>query len=433
MTKNYDVIIIGAGLGGLSIGALLAKQGKQVLVCEKKDVLGGRASSDERRGYHLDYGWHVNRSGKEGTAAAVLRKVGKPVEWLEQDREESFIHCEGDLYPLPTSWTDFLTLKMLSLSERLSLLRLLWSITRTDHSLWYDMTWADFVQQSVSSPNVLKFCKLFNFFISAPNMERASAGEVICFIQQARKAEQKVGRPRGGSAQIIEKLEECIEEEQGEILLKTEATKILLEDNKIKGVRFGKKKTFYAPTVVYTPPINQLFDIIDEEFFSSELTDFAHSLEPTATLCLNYGLKRPVSDMAGFIVSLDKEIMVGTFPSNLNPERAPAGKQLSTFMIYVDPANVGKRAKMETAELRLKEWIRELFPKLPEQVELKRRLIIPVMNGAHLVTRQSFPHRPFVMSADVQGLFFVGDTARAATCAGDIAFATALEAANLIV
>ena len=29
---DYDVIVIGAGLGGLSAGALLAKQGRRVLV-----------------------------------------------------------------------------------------------------------------------------------------------------------------------------------------------------------------------------------------------------------------------------------------------------------------------------------------------------------------------------------------------------------------
>ena len=33
---DYDVIVIGAGLGGLTSGALLAHQGRKVLVLEQK-------------------------------------------------------------------------------------------------------------------------------------------------------------------------------------------------------------------------------------------------------------------------------------------------------------------------------------------------------------------------------------------------------------
>ncbi len=44
MTK-YDAVIIGAGLGGLTTGALLARAGRKVLVIEKSNSVGGAASS----------------------------------------------------------------------------------------------------------------------------------------------------------------------------------------------------------------------------------------------------------------------------------------------------------------------------------------------------------------------------------------------------
>ena len=44
MTK-YDAVIIGAGLGGLTSGALLARAGRKVLVIEKSNSVGGAASS----------------------------------------------------------------------------------------------------------------------------------------------------------------------------------------------------------------------------------------------------------------------------------------------------------------------------------------------------------------------------------------------------
>ena len=39
--SEYDAVIIGSGLGGLTAGALLAHNGKKVLVCESHDVEGG--------------------------------------------------------------------------------------------------------------------------------------------------------------------------------------------------------------------------------------------------------------------------------------------------------------------------------------------------------------------------------------------------------
>jgi phytoene dehydrogenase-like protein len=42
---RYDVVVIGAGLGGLTAGALLARAGRKVLVIERSNSVGGAASS----------------------------------------------------------------------------------------------------------------------------------------------------------------------------------------------------------------------------------------------------------------------------------------------------------------------------------------------------------------------------------------------------
>src|ERR1700733_12410935 len=41
----YDVVIVGAGLGGLTAGAILARAGRKVLVIERSNSVGGAASS----------------------------------------------------------------------------------------------------------------------------------------------------------------------------------------------------------------------------------------------------------------------------------------------------------------------------------------------------------------------------------------------------
>jgi len=50
---DYDVIIVGAGLGGLSCGALLAKNGFKTLVLEQSDIIGGCCSTFEADGDRL--------------------------------------------------------------------------------------------------------------------------------------------------------------------------------------------------------------------------------------------------------------------------------------------------------------------------------------------------------------------------------------------
>jgi phytoene dehydrogenase-like protein len=56
--KNADVIIIGAGVGGLSTGAYLAQQGLNVRIFEKLPTLGGFVYSFQRGKYHFEATTH---------------------------------------------------------------------------------------------------------------------------------------------------------------------------------------------------------------------------------------------------------------------------------------------------------------------------------------------------------------------------------------
>ncbi|MEZ5069377.1 MAG: NAD(P)/FAD-dependent oxidoreductase [Bacteroidales bacterium] len=55
---HYDVIVIGAGLGGLTAGAKLAKEGRKVLVLEQHDRAGGCATTFRRRDFTMEVGLH---------------------------------------------------------------------------------------------------------------------------------------------------------------------------------------------------------------------------------------------------------------------------------------------------------------------------------------------------------------------------------------
>ena len=56
--KDYDAIVIGSGIGGLTCAALLSKLGRTVCVLEQHYTAGGFTHSYEREGYEWDVGVH---------------------------------------------------------------------------------------------------------------------------------------------------------------------------------------------------------------------------------------------------------------------------------------------------------------------------------------------------------------------------------------
>src|SRR5919201_2993553 len=61
---SYDAVVIGSGLGGVSVAALLAKHGYKTLVLEQSDGAGGLAHSFRRGDYTFDSAIRVLAEGE---------------------------------------------------------------------------------------------------------------------------------------------------------------------------------------------------------------------------------------------------------------------------------------------------------------------------------------------------------------------------------
>lgn len=85
--ERYDVIIVGAGLSGLSGGVYLVDKGKKILILESRAVLGGRTSSWLEKGMEVESGLH-RFLGFYEALPDLLKKVGididKILAWEDQ-------------------------------------------------------------------------------------------------------------------------------------------------------------------------------------------------------------------------------------------------------------------------------------------------------------------------------------------------------------
>lgn len=102
MQTKYDVIVVGAGNGGLSAACYLATEGKKVLVLEKHNLPGGCATSFRRGNYEFETTCHEMcqmGDGKEGRPKGAVRtllddRYKLDVEWVPIN--ESFASVATD-------------------------------------------------------------------------------------------------------------------------------------------------------------------------------------------------------------------------------------------------------------------------------------------------------------------------------------------------
>ncbi len=424
------IIIVGGGFGGLSAGALLARAGVAVTIFESDSGLGGRARCIEKEGYIVDLGIHANRFGHSGPAARVLDMVGESIEFAKKRDRTSYVYHEDKLVKRPNAIEDFMETQLVPEESRQALMQAVFAMVAEDPADWYDKTLLQFLERHTEDEHVKHFFRLLGFAIIAPDIETASAGEVISFIKNAQLAEEPVAEPVGGARQITDKLAGVIKRGGGEIRTGCKVERVEIQDGKAIGVTAGER-LHVADAVVFTPPIQQLFRFVKKEHFPPEFVNYAENLEPTSGVSIDFGLREPVTDIEGNIICLDP-VVLGSFPSNYDKTLAPAGKQLSTWLMVVPYAEAKKGPTLKSALESLRGFIGNLYPTFFDHVQWERPLAFLILDGVHLKVGQTRMDRHEIKSPHVENLFFVGDTAKGDGCSGDIAFDSAMKAAPMI-
>ena len=399
----YDVVIVGAGMGGLVSGALLSKRGFNVLILEKSGDICERTISLDKDGFILDYGIHLARFGTKGVIATTMKELRKDIEIVRPGR--SVIYWEERFETLPLSVSTISSAKFLSSEEINELLSLLMYAIREDVDSLLNVSLSEWLEGKVKSENVRKLMRVFStMLLVVPEIERASAGELIDLIKQAVATGEGAGYPKGGWKIILQKLRETIEENGGRILTDTKVNKVVIENNEVKGIS-TKDQKIKADKVIVAIPCQQIFSILDKDKFPVEFVKKAENTIPTCGVSIDFAVSEPIIEVSGMIVSEDPPIL-GLPTSNLDPTVAPENKQLATFLLIIPSEQFAEGKDRELN--RLENFVYKMFPKLKDEVLWTRKLKLPIVDGAAPFYNQTRTDR-VPIKAPVNGLFFVGD------------------------
>ena len=115
MTREFDVIVIGAGLAGLAAGATATQAGADTLVLDAHTP-GGRARVTERDGFVFNMGAHALY--RSGPGMEVLKQLGVAVSGVKPPLDRYSALAGDQTYVLPASAGTLLRTKLLGARDK---------------------------------------------------------------------------------------------------------------------------------------------------------------------------------------------------------------------------------------------------------------------------------------------------------------------------
>ena len=415
--QNYDVIIVGAGLGGLLSAAQLVQRGKRVAIVERLPHSGGRFTAKTFQGAQVSTGAvHMVPFGSSGVLARMLRRLRVPHRFFDADIFGSF-HVRGKqirsrgllgLYKVfgPRQFFWF---------TRIGYFMFLRRLPKEQRSIPFDQ-WLDSHINVERNPELTAFFACISRFALSLGLHQVSTEEVIT----TTKNMLRFGAPaivEGGCGALTRELEQYVLDHGGDLYLHFDVKQILKEDNKVIGVRVQDKAKneellFLAPLVVSdigprsTDALLHNRQVTQTEVLKQQSNHSIDSEPAREAIGLKVHVLSDISLIPhkGIMYCLDTQRIAGIVqPTNFDPGLAPAGKHLLISHQVIRCEDIEAEKRLARADLRV--LFGEAF------VQHCRILTMSAYRGEWPVNRiaqgADVPSR-----TSIEGLYLVGDAVK---------------------
>ncbi len=302
MGNRYDVIVIGAGLGGLSAATMLAQKGQKVLLLERHNVPGGYATSfvrgrfefevalhelsgigtEDRPGYLYKYldGLGVARRVEFIRIPLLYRSIFPGLDLTVPAGGEAFEAALVDAFPGEAEGIRRFLGRMYATSrdvakvmgQRGKLGNPLLVPFNFPHLFRYlPATWGGVLRRDVKDPAARGVLSQYWGYVGLPPSE---CSFINLALTLAAYVKLLPSFPKGRSQALSNAFIEVFEEQGGEVRMSCGARRIMMDEGRVAGVITDEGEEVLAPWIVSgTDPISTCRDLIGDEHLPGGFLD----------------------------------------------------------------------------------------------------------------------------------------------------------------
>lgn len=342
---QQSVIVIGSGIGGSAIAAMLSHRGYKVTVLEKLNLIGGRCCSREREGFTIDLGVHTFSQSGAGPLGEVLRQCGRgddAIAWTYTKNPTQKLNYLGKTVEFPKGIAKLGA----NADEYMGIMTKIVTMPLDEIEKLRHVGLAEWLRRQTKDQIIYNIFAYISelYFIVPPR--RASAGEFIRSMQE-QALKRASGYPTGGCKAIPQSYLDVVRDNGGTVEKNAPVRKILIENNAATGVELTSGEVIKADMVISNvDPGMTILKLAGEQYFPSDYAENVRAFTYTpGAFILKFALKEKITDekfvmlighpnadeyldmIENDLVPEKVNLMIPVI-SNLDPTTAPEGKQL---------------------------------------------------------------------------------------------------------